>query len=416
MLVQTILNRVEKYRSFVYEDVWLDQEKTARLFVSIRPRSNSKPRCSKCQRRCPGYDTLEERLFEFVPLWAIPVFFVYAMRRVQCPECGVVVEDVPWGNGKRRHTNTYSWFLASWARRLSWTEVARVFGSTWARVAESVEFAVKWGRRHMSLDGIQSIGIDEIAWRSHHRYLTVVYQIDNGYKRLLWVGQHRTIKTTLRFFKWLGAERASRVRFICSDMWKPYLKVIAKKLPQALHVLDRFHIMANMNKAIDDVRAQEVKRLKRDGYEPTLKRSRWLLIRRPENLTDSQRVRLRDLLSYNLRTVRAYLQKEDFQAFWKYRSPAWAAKFLDEWCRGVMRSRIEPMKKMARMLRSHRGLILNWFRARGAISSGSVEGLNNKAKVTARKSYGFRTPKYVEIALYHSLGELPEPKFTHRFW
>ena len=126
--------------------------------------------------------------------------------------------------------------------------------------------------------------------------------------------------------------------------------------------------------------------------------------------------RLRDLLRYNLKTVRAYLLKEAFQQLWEYNSAAWAGKFLDEWCRQVMRSRIEPMKKIARSLREHRELILNYFRAQKLLSSGVVEGLNNKAKVTMRKSYGFRTFRTLELALYHSLGKLPEPESTHDFF
>jgi hypothetical protein len=138
-----------------------------------------------------------------------------------------------------------------------------------------------------------------------------------------------------------------------------------------------------------------------------LKKSRWLLLKREENLKTEQRFRLRDLLRYNLKTVRAYLLKETFQQLWDYNSPAWAGKFLDDWCRQVMRSRIEPMKKIARSLREHRELILNYFRAQKLLSSGVVEGLNNKAKVTMRKSSGFRTFRCRELALYHSLGKLP---------
>jgi transposase len=124
---------------------------------------------------------------------------------------------------------------------------------------------------------------------------------------------------------------------------------------------------------------------------------------------------MRELLQYNLQSVRAHLQREDFQRFWEYASPSWAGKFLDEWTTRVMHSKIEPMKKMAKTLRSHRTLILNWFEARGAISSGVVEGMNNKVKLTTRKSYGFRTEEAVKLALYHNLGALPEPNFTHRF-
>jgi transposase len=199
-------------------------------------------------------------------------------------------------------------------------------------------------------------------------------------------------------------------------MWEPYLKVIREKCSEALHILDRFHIVAKMNKALDEVRAEETRRMKREGRDPVLKKSRWLLLKRSENLGDEQHFRRRDLLRYNLKTVRAYLLKEAFQQLWDYNSPAWAGKFLDQWCRQTMRSRIEPLKKIARSLRQHRELILNYFRAQKLISSGVVEGLNNKAKVTMRKSYGFRTYRVLELALYHSLGKLPEPESTHDFF
>ena len=129
-----------------------------------------------------------------------------------------------------------------------------------------------------------------------------------------------------------------------------------------------------------------------------------------------RRFGLRDLLRYNLKTVRAYLLKEAFQQLWDYSSPSWAGKFLDEWCRQTMRSRIEPMKKIARSLRQHRELILNYFRAQKMIFQRVVEGLNNKAKVTLRKSCGFRTYRVLELSLYHSLGKLPEPECTHDFF
>jgi transposase len=416
MQLKTILNRVEKHRSFVYEEVRLrEQEGRPVLEVDLRPRVNGRPTCSGCGHRRPGYDTLSPRRFEFVPLWGMAVYFVYAMRRVECPTCGVVVEKVPWANGKSQATTTYAWFLARWARRLSWSEVAEAFQTTWERVFRSVEVAVTWGLAHRDLEGVQAIGIDEVLWRRGYKFLTVVYQIDAGVRRLLWVGQDRRAKTLLRFFRWFGPERSARLHFICTDMWKPYLKVIARKAAGAVQVLDRFHIMAHLSKAIDEVRAKEAKRLKAAGYEPVLTGTRFCLLKRPENLTEGQEVKLAELLRYNLRTVRAYLLKEDFQLFWQYVSPAWAGKFLDGWCSRAIRSRIEPMKRVARTLRNHRPLLLNWFRARGEISAAAVEGLNNKLKVTTRKAYGFRTFRALEIALYHALGHLPEPKSTHRF-
>lgn len=412
MQLKTILNRIERHGSFVYGEPSFEGDV---LIFPIRPRANSWPVCSKCGRRCSIYDTARyPRRFQFVPLWGMRVYFEYVMRRVNCPECGVKVERVPWANGKSPVTRSFGIFLASWAKRMSWKEVAEAFQTTWESVFRAVQMVVAWGLAHRDVTGIEAIGVDEVLWQRGHKYLTVVYEIASGRRRLLWIGRDRKEETIRQFFDWLG-DRASGLKFVCSDMWKPYLNVIAEKASQAVHVLDRFHIVARLNKAIDLVRATEVKRLKADGYEPVLKRSRWLLLKRPENLTKKQASCLRDLLRYNLRTVKAYLLAREFQRLWAYVSPTWAGAFLDQWCRNVMRTRLDPLKKIARSMRKHRELVLNWFRARREISAGAVEGLNNKLKLTLRKSYGFRTFSAAETALYHSLGNLPDPPATHRF-
>ncbi len=416
MQLKSILNRVERYKSFVYGKVqWVEDAARPTIEVRIEPRANGRAICSGCGRPGPGYDRLPERRFEFVPLWQIAVFFVYAMRRVDCPRCGVTVERVPWAEGKHTMTTTFRWFLARWAKRLSWQEVAGIFQVSWEDVFRSVKYAVSWGLAHRDLSGIEAIGVDEIQWQRGHHYLTLVYQIEDGMKRLLWVARDRTEASLRDFFQTLSEEVRLSVRFVCSDMWQAYLNVIAEQLKNVVHVLDRFHIMKKMGEAIDEVRRGEARRLAQDGYEPVLKPSRWCLLKRPENLTEKQTVKLAELLQYNLQSVRSYLLREDFQRFWEYSSPGWAAKFLDQWCTRTLRSRIEPMKKVARSLREHRDLILNWFRARGKVSAGAVEGLNNKAKLTTRKAYGFRTYEGIETALYHTLGALPEPEFTHEF-
>ena len=417
MRLQTILNRVEKYKSFVYgRDRLEEADHGPVVVIEVRSRKNSQPICSGCGCRGPVKDRLDERRFEYVPLWGLAVYFAYRLRRVACPKCGATVEQVPWCDGKHSLTTTYRWFLAKWAQRLSWTEVATIFGSTWDHVHRSVQHAVTWGLLHRVLTGVKSLGIDEVAWRKGHKYLTLVYDITvGGEKRLLAVEEHREEASLRKCLARLGGAVCGQVEYVCSDMWRPYLTVIQEKLSQAVHVLDRFHIMQGFGKAIDEVRAEEQKQLQRDGYEPVLTKSRWCLLKRPANLTSRQTVKLAELLKYNLRSVRAYLLREEFQRFWTYVSPAWAGKFLDEWTSRVLRSRLEPMKRVARTLRNHRDLILNWFRAKGEMSSGVVEGLNNKVKLVTRKSYGFRTLDVAKLALLHNLGRLPEPEDTHRF-
>jgi transposase len=416
MYLITILNRCHRFPGFVYQNARFSSTEPDTIEVQMRPRSRSAAVCSGCQRNAPGYDHLSERRFEFIPLWGFLVYLLYSMRRVNCKTCGIVVEQVPWASGKHHLTKVYMQFLANWARKLSWLETAQSFRTSWDKVCHSVEYVVSWGLEQRTLAPIGAIGVDEIQYAKGHKYLTLVYQIDAGLTRLLWVGKERTVATFEGFFTMIGAELSAQIAFVCSDMWQPYLRVIREKCPQALNILDRFHIVAKMNEALDDVRAAETRKMAQDGHEPLLKKSRWCVLKRKDNLTPKQKLRLRDLLRYNLQTVRAYLLKEDFQQFWKYNSPHWAGMFLDFWCGQTMRSRIEPMKKIARMLRAHRELLLNYFKAKKQLSSGVVEGLNNKAKVTMRKSYGFRTYRILELALYHSLGKLPEPPLTHRFF
>jgi transposase len=417
--VKTILNRIQHFVGFVYQEVRLcGCPGRLRIEVRIEPHQSIRGKCSECRRAAPGYDRLPERAWLFVPLWGMATCFLYRPRRVECPEHGVAVEHIPWSQGKRPITLAMMGFLARWARHLSWQETARAFQTSWEAVYRSVEWFVQWGLAHRKLEAVESIGVDEIHWGKGLRadnFLTVIYQIDSHCRRLLWVGRRRTQATLRRGLAALGTEVVSGLRFVCSDMWQPYLKVIAAKAGQALHVLDRFHITLHLNQAVDQVRRAESGRLRGHAAAERLKHMRWQLLRRGSRVRGKARRKLNALLASKLATARAWDLKECFQYLWHYKSPIWAGAFLDYWCWRALRSRLEPMKKVARMLRTHEELLLNWFKARGEISNGPVEGLNNKIRVVTRRSYGFRTYDAMEIALYHNLGRLPEPESTHRF-
>jgi transposase len=416
LVLKTLLNHVERLKGFVYESSRLVDQPCTRTHIEIRLRARERSggACGHCQKLSPGYDHLPERQFQFVPLWGIPTFFRYAPRRVRRTEHGIVVEHLPWALGKRPLTASFAWFLASWAKLLAWQDVSRTVKTSWESVFRSVEMAVDWGRARMDLTGISAAGVDEIHWRKG-RFLTRVYQINEGMKRLLFVAENREETSLRTFFLWLGPERSAQIRFICSDMWQP----IAERATGALNILDRYHIAAKMNKAIDEVRAKQTREVRSRNRlsksSVALRHSRWCLLKRVENLTAKQAVKLQELLACSLRTVRSYLLKEQFHFFWEYASAAWAGKFLEQWCTAAMRSRLEPMKKVARMLRDHKPLILNWFEAREQVSLGAAEGLNNRLKANLRKSYGFRTYKAMKVFLYHKLGAPPAPDLAHRF-
>jgi transposase len=314
MLLTRLLNACYHFAGFVYAAARLD-EASGTIEIDVRPRRGSKPHCSCCGKTAPGYDVLPTRRFEFIPIWGFAVELLYGMRRVQCRRCGVKVEQVPWAMGKHSLTQAYMLYLAHWARKLSWQETALSFGTTWEQVCHAVEYVVQWGLAHRELGPLRAIGVDEIAVARGHRFVTLVYQIEADCVRLLWVGKERTTQSFEQFFTLIGAESAGRIEFVCSDMWRPYLQLIARHCTRALNILDRFHIVAKLNKALDEVRAGEARRMVREGYEPLLRKKRWCLLKRPENLTDHQRMSLRELLGYNLKSVRAYLLKEEFQLF-----------------------------------------------------------------------------------------------------
>jgi len=405
MLVKTILNKIEKFKSFVYGTTyWEERAGEKSLVIELHSRKNSQGECCICGKWCSTYDTQPFRYYEYVPLWGMRVYFRYAPRRVNCKVDGIHVERLPWAEGKERTTKSYQSFLAQWAKRISWKEVARIFNTSWETVFRSVDWVVGYGLAHREWDNVEQIGVDEIFVFKGYRCLTLVYQLDKGFRRLLWCAPKREAETLLKFFRAFGKERCERLRFVCSDMWAPYLKVIKEKAVNALNILDRFHITKKFNEAIDEVRRQEVKKLKAEEKENVLENGRWVLLKKVANLTQNQTHKLSKLLKINLSSVKAYLLREDFQRFWMYKSPAWADKFLEDWATRTMKSKIEPMKKVAKMLRSHKELILNWFRADGQLSSGPVEGLNNKAKLAVKKAYGFKSLKCLRIALYHQLG------------
>ena len=417
MDIKVLLNHVIKFKGFVFGKTTIDREAN-KLVVEVVPRKNSRPVCSCCGNPGSTYDHLKRREFMLPPIWGVMVVLLYSMRRVNCAHCkGVKVESVPWSTGKSLVTVQLACFLGKWTRYLSWKEVASIFHVSWDMVASAVTWVVNWGLAHRDLDGIKAIGVDEIQYKKGHKYLTLVYQLDAGQKRLLWLGKGRAKAILERFFDFLGEHRCKKIEFVCSDMWKAYLEVIKERLSHAVHVLDRFHIVAHLNKAVDDVRRQEVARLNKEKKPAYLKNTRWIFLKKASNLKEKALNRLKELLQLNLVTVKAYLAKEAFDNLWDCPDAASASRFIDDWTRDVMHHHDLPqMKKFVKMIRSHKELILNYFRAKKEYSSGTVEGFNNKAKLTFRKSYGFRSDLYREVALYHSLGKLPVPDITHKFF
>jgi transposase len=260
------------------------------------------------------------------------------------------------------------------AKLLAWEVVARMFHVHWNTVRAAVQQAVQYGRQHQQMGSVIYIGIDELSRRRGHVYVTNVYDLVN--KRLLWSGEGRDKETLRRFFREHGKALRGCIRGVCCDMWQPYMEVLEQELPDATVVFDKFHLIRHLNQAVDTVRRQEAAALK-PRHPELLKRTRYLWLKNPENLTDKQKARLGYLEQLNLRTHRAYLLKETFRELWHYRRRGWAKRFLTKWFWWATHSRLKPMRDFAWMLRKHQEGVLNYFAM--PITNGIVEGLNNKA-------------------------------------
>lgn len=386
------------------------QGDTSGITVDIAPDRRHLLFCSRRGSAAKYRDTLTSRYFRHVPLWGIPVWLRYSPRRVRCGHCGVKVEYFPWSTGKHRFTTAFAHFLASWARLLPWKHVAQLFGCSWGTVAAAVDQMVEYGLAHQDLSNLTHIGIDEISREKGQVYLTNVYDLNTS--KLVWSGEKRTKATITNFFTSLGPNKTDKLKGVCCDMWEPYIKVIQAKAPKATMVFDKFHIVRHLNEAVDQVRRDEI-REKGQKHKDLVKDTRYIWLKNPWNLTDKQASRLSALEKLNLKINRAYLLKESFRQFWSYECRASAKEFLDKWFWWATHSRLKPMRNFAWMLRRKEENILSYFDM--PISNGSVEGLNNKAKVISHRAYGFRSAKNYIRNLYHCMGGLPEPQIMHRF-
>ena len=381
------------------------------ISIKIVPDRRYRPRCGRCGQTGKYRDKRPERQFRHVPLWGMPVFLFYSPRRVVCKHCGgICVERIPWAAGKRRLTDAFACYLANWARLLPWIEVARLYQCSWGTVAAAVDFVVTYGLEHRNLSGITHIGIDEIARRKGHKYLTNVYDLKT--KKLIWSGEGRSQQALRQFFEYIGPDIAKGLQGICCDMWMPYIKVIEEKAPDALLVFDKFHIVRHLMTAVDQVRRDEVKE-KGKEHKQLIKHSRYIWLKNPWNLTEKQKAKLGSLEKLNLKINRAYLLKESFRNLWSYKTIGWASKYLKQWFWWATHCRLDPIRKFAWMIRRHEENILSYFKL--PINNASVEGLNNKAKIISRRAYGFRSIRNHILNLYHCLADLPWPKMLHTF-
>lgn len=379
------------------------------IMVTLEAKKRRHLPCTSCGRRARRHDRLAERTWMHVPLWGIAVFLVYRPWRVACPVCGITREAIPWAEGKKRMTTALTVTIATWVRFLPIETVGRLFGVHWNTIYAAVRDAVAYGLAHRVSGMVLHIGIDEISRRKGHTYLTQVYDLDA--RTLLWSGKDRT-EDTLRTFFEAHPALAATVTAVSCDMWDPYVKVVREYLPHADIVFDKFHLIRHLLEAVNTVRKAEAREL-HARHPEILAKTKYVFLKNEENLTEKQQVRLKDLQRLRLKSTRAWLLKEAFREFWACTTVADAQECLRQWCWMAAHSRLEPMKKMVRMIRRHWDGILGHFVHR--ITNGVVEALNNTAKSISHRARGYRTvDAFCQIMLL-CMGGLEMPTLHHEF-
>jgi transposase len=402
MRIETIIRKAFRLKAHFVKDVVEKEDHTLEVVIDrFEHRGLCCGTCGRQVRHTHGKMPAQRRWRDLsVRDWRLVL--VYRPWRVVCPRCGVRVEKIPWAAPHQRVTHDLARAVAELARRLSWKETAEYFHLNWKTVAGIIKLAVERGRAARPWKALHVIGIDEVSRRKGHLYLTLVYDLER--RRLVWVGRDRDRETMEAFFAWLGPRKARSIRVVCCDMWEIYIEAVGQYLSQAQIVFDRFHVVKHLSLAVDQVR-RAMWRALAEKEKSAFKRTRWLWLKNPWNLTRKQSRRLSALCQRNMPIVRAYYLKEAFRKYWDYVSEGWARPYLQWWLWWASHSRLEPFKRFARMIRTHMEGILAWTRLH--VSNGALEGMNNKVKAVSHRSYGFRKTDTYMTAIWHACGDLP---------
>ena len=379
-------------QNMVIEDVAIETE-TSRgkrsttsevLVFSVRPKASQAGRCSRCRKRCPGYDGGDGiRRWRTLDVGTTKAYLQAAVPRVECPEDGVVVAHVPWARPGARHTwafeDTCAW-LAAYAAMSVLTVLLRI---AWRTVAAIVTRVVADARdTNDLLAGLSRIGIDEIAYRKGHRYLTCV--VDHTTGRLVWAAEGRNTETLGRFFDQLGAERATLLTHVSCDGADWIHALVRQRAPQALICLDAFHVVAWALKALDKVR---VRTMTRAGIRD--RHAMWATRKNPPDLTGEQRTSLAEIAATNKTLYRAYLLKEQLREVFRVKG-TYGRQLLAGWLSWASHSRILEFVALARSIRRYRDLICNTLDH--GLSNARSEATNTHLRALTKRAYGFHSP------------------------
>lgn len=362
------------------------------IWIELFPDLSLPVFCSGCGDLVESVHEWTERWVRDLPAWGAETSLLVHLRRMKCARCGTAMEEIPWLSPYARVTKRLAQSVARLCREVPIRHVAKHFGLSWDRVKRIHKAYLKEELGEPDLSGITEIGMDEFAIQKGHRYATVV--IEPSTRRVLWVGRGRGREEVRPFFQRLGKQGCEQLQAAVMDMWEPYEQEVRRHCPNARIVYDLFHIKTKYGReVVDRVRIDEANRLKQDkSARQVVKGAKWILLRNESNLRADDRVRLRELLAANQRLATVHILKEDLSHLWDYKYEGAARNFWEGWYERAMRSRIEPLKRFANLLKERLPGIL--AHCRHPLNTSIIEGINNKIKVIKRMAYGFRDDEY----------------------
>lgn len=358
--------------------------------------------CPTCGKESPGYDSRRRR-WRHLDTCQYKTILVADVPRVKCEEHGVVTVSVPWAEPGSGFTSMFEALVIDWLKEASTLAVSRLMKLSWNAIDGIMQRAVERGLSRREEVCVTHLGIDETAFRKRHDYVTVVSDQEAG--TVLHVGHDRKKEGLKDWYDSLTEEQREAIESVSMDMWPAFINATLESVPGAQEKIafDKFHVAKYLGEAVDKVRRQEHKALMKEGYED-LKGSKYDWLYNPENMTRKQKIRFKALRESTLKTARAWAIKELAMSLWHYVSKTWARKGWEQWLSWAVRSRLDPIKEVARTIKEHLWGILNAIVLK--VSNGPAESINSRIKTIKVRSRGFRNKTRFANAIYFHLGGL----------
>lgn len=355
-------------------------------------------RCSECGSGEVIRRGSSQRRFRGVPMGSRATWIVADLPRVECVGCGVVRQiEIRFAPPRCHYTKAFAAYALELTRYMTIQDVARHLGVSWDVIKDLKKAYLQRHFSKPSLKDVEEIAIDEICIGKGHRYLTIVLDLSSG--AILFVGQGKKADALDPFWKRVRASRV-HIAAVAIDMSAAYISAVERNLPDAEIVFDRFHVMKLFNEKLTALRRDLYRQLTDDLHKQVLKGTRWLLLKNPENLCDErqERERLEEALRLNEPLAVAYYLKEELREFWNQPHKTAARNFFTSWYFRAMSSGVRQVMDFARTMLGHLFGLLSYFKH--PISTGPLEGTNNKIKTLQKISYGLRDSEYFTLSLY----------------